>query len=187
MSAFALLPFLSRATLRLRRLRFRGLLWAGLLTLLLVLLLGLAVLRTAWIAATALVIATALLGPAIGRHHTVIMLRVLKIVFRRHPVAKGQRIAPKGLVFLDHLIGGAADFSLRTTTFKVGVASAAATATWAASISTMAARSFRRLALLHIMISSIGLEHSVRPQRHLYVAIFLNQWDKVPACTADFG
>jgi len=37
------------------------------------------------------------------------------------------------------------------------------------------------------MISSIGLEHSVRPQRHLYVAIFLNQWDKVPACTADFG
>jgi hypothetical protein len=89
------------------------------------------------------------------------------------------------LIFFNHLIGGATDFSLRSAAFKVGIASAATT--WAAPISTMTARSFRRLALLHILISSIGLEQLVRPQRRLFAAIFLNHWDKVTACTAAFA
>jgi len=110
----------------------------------------------------AVIVAIALLGAitllfsaATGHHHSVIMLSMLKIILSSHPVTECQRIAPKCLVFLDYLVGGATDFSLRAATFKVGVAT---TTTWAAPISTMTARSFRRLALLHILISSIGPE-----------------------------
>ncbi len=45
-----------------------------------------------------------------GAHHPEVMLGVLKVVFRYHPVAGGMRVAGKLLIFLIDVLGSAANF-----------------------------------------------------------------------------
>jgi hypothetical protein len=78
-----------------------------------------------------------------------IMLGILEIAFRHHPVAAARRIATQLQVFLEQLLGGAANADIRSTTVEHVVAIERDTATrvvancTAATAATSAATSAR--------------------------------------------
>ncbi len=84
--------------------------------------------------------------PVVRRDDSEVMFRVLKVVFCGNPVARRKRVPCQRLIFLDYLMSGSPDLSVRSATLECRVSTVITRAT---AIAAVIARASRILPLLH--------------------------------------